>query len=101
MARMLRCLFFIEAKFCCTITSSHIPGQLNERADALSRNQLTSFFSLTPQAEQQQVPVPHVLVEGLVKLNMLLDVSSLAQVFKMLTGPINYTDLQCREESLR
>ena len=69
MAHMLRCLFFIEAKFCCTITVSHIPGQLNERADTLSRNQLTSFFSLTPQAERQQVPVPRVLVEGLVELN--------------------------------
>ena len=69
MAHMLRCLFFIEAKFCCTITSSHVPGKLNERADALSRNQLTYFFSLTPQAERQHVPVPHVLVKGLVKLN--------------------------------
>ena len=64
MAHLLRCLFFIEAKFCCSITSSHVPGKLNERADALSRNQLSCFFSMTPQAEQQQVPVPQVLVDG-------------------------------------
>ena len=56
MAHLLRCLFFIEAKFCCTITSSHVLGKLNERADALSRNQLSCFLSLTPKAERQQVP---------------------------------------------
>ena len=69
MAHLLRCLFFIEAKRCCTITSAHVPGKRNERADALSRNQLSCFFSLTPQAERQQVPVPQVVVEALIKLN--------------------------------
>ena len=43
MAHLLRCLFFIEAKLCCTITSSHVPGKLNELADALSRSQLSCF----------------------------------------------------------
>ena len=48
MAHLLRCLFFTEAKFCCTITSSHVPGKLNERADTLSRNQLSGFSYWLP-----------------------------------------------------
>ena len=38
MDSLLRCSFFFEAKYNCTLTATHIPGMLNDRADHLSRN---------------------------------------------------------------
>ena len=38
MATILRCMFFFEAKFSCTLAATHIAGMLNDRADNLSRN---------------------------------------------------------------
>ena len=61
MAHLLRCLFFFEAHYDCELTSDHIPGKLNKAADALSRNQVSSFFSYFPQAQQSPVPVPQTL----------------------------------------
>ena len=44
LAHMLRCLFFLEAKFQFTIVAAHIPGAINVRADALSRNHILVSF---------------------------------------------------------
>ena len=44
LAHMLRCLFFLEAKFQFTMVAAHIPGAINVRADALSRNHLDFFL---------------------------------------------------------
>ncbi len=40
---LLRCLAFITAKFQFIIMASHLPGQLNTAADALSRNRVIVF----------------------------------------------------------
>ena len=37
-------------------SAEHIPGLLNSAADELSRNNVTAFHSLVPQAVQTQVP---------------------------------------------
>lgn len=66
MAHMLRCLFYLEAKYEMRLTSVHVPGLQNGAADAISRNQLDTFFTLVPQASQQPYNYPRGLVEGLV-----------------------------------
>ena len=66
MAHMLRCLFFLEAKFQFTSISVHIPGVANTIADALSRNNMTSFYSLAPQAYPSPILIPHSTINGLI-----------------------------------
>ena len=70
MAHMLRCLFFIEAKFNFSIVASHVPGVLNVQADALSRNQPQIFFNSNPQAITTPSSVPKELITGLTKLDL-------------------------------
>ena len=66
MAHMLRCLFFLEARFQLTLTAAHVPGVDNGAADAISRNRLELFFDLIPQAQRSACPVPEELVWRLV-----------------------------------
>ena len=65
MAQMLRCLFFLEAKFDLTLSAAHVPGVGNGPADSLSRNKLNAFFDLVPQAQASPSPVPKELVNRL------------------------------------
>ena len=58
------CLFFFAAMHQFTFVSKHIAGKKNGAADALSRNQLNTFFSLIPQA----LPEPSFVPQALVKL---------------------------------
>ena len=44
LAHMLRCLFFLEAKFQFTIVAAHIPSAINLRADTLSHNHIDVFL---------------------------------------------------------
>ena len=66
MAQMLRCLFYLEAKYNLTLTACHVAGADNGPADAISRNKLDTFFHLVPQASREACRVPAVLVERLV-----------------------------------
>lgn len=65
LAHMLRCLFFLEAKFDVLLTARHIPGVENRAADSLSRDNLPLFFSILPQAHQDPDLVPEGLVPHL------------------------------------
>ena len=65
---LLRCLAFIVAKFQLSFAAAHIPGEKNTIADAISRNNLSLFYSLCPQACHHQTDVPAALVELLVGL---------------------------------
>ncbi len=66
MAHMLRCLFYLEASSDLHLSAVHIPGIDNGVADAISRNNLETFFTLFPQAVQVPCRFPPGLVEGLV-----------------------------------
>ena len=46
---MLRCLFYLEARFSFTLTAEHVAGVENGVADAISRNKLATMFCLSPQ----------------------------------------------------
>ena len=60
---LLRCLWFFVAYYDIDITSTHIAGIANTTADHLSRNNLSSFFSLNPQALQHPTPLPPSLLK--------------------------------------
>ena len=55
---LLRCLHFFLAHFDIRLQARHIAGKGNIAADALSRNNLVSFFQYTPQAKQAADEVP-------------------------------------------
>ena len=57
-AHLLRCLAFIMARFNIRLQATHIPGILNDIADALSRNNMSTFFSLVPQADKHPLIIP-------------------------------------------
>jgi len=55
---LLRCLFFLEATYQFELTAAHVAGKDNQLADDLSRNQLSSFRSKVPQADQDPSSIP-------------------------------------------
>jgi hypothetical protein len=62
---LLRCLSFFSACFSFHFSAKHISGVLNGAADALSRNHLELFSSLTPLATTQST-IPSCLLELLI-----------------------------------
>ena len=52
LAHLCRCLFFVSAKWSFEISATHIPGQANVAADAISRNDLPRFFLAVPHASR-------------------------------------------------
>ena len=70
LAHLLRSLFFFQAQFRFEIKAQHIPGKKNKAADALSRNNLTDFFSIFPQACKQPADIPAPLLELLLDQSM-------------------------------
>ena len=64
-AALLRRLFVIAAAHGIQIRSSYINTKRNEHADALSRNDLTRFFSLPQDYPLQQVHAPRLISFGL------------------------------------
>ena len=60
---LLRCLFFFEACFRFEHQAHHLPGRMNQRADALSRGHVGDFHSLSPQAARQPTAIPSALTE--------------------------------------
>ena len=64
LSHLLRLLAFQAAVMHIRVTARHLPGVKNESADALSRNRLTRFFSLNPQAS----PIPAIIPPELQEL---------------------------------
>ena len=63
---LMRCLSFFLARWDMMFVCSHIPGTDNFAADALSRNSLSSFQSLVPEAEADPTPIHEDLLQCLV-----------------------------------
>lgn len=66
MMHLLRCLFFLEAKYQFKLISAHIPGIHNTLADDLSRNQAFSFLLKAPQFHRLPDPISAELLDILV-----------------------------------
>ena len=61
--QLLRCLWFFIAHYDIHISCEHIAGSKNIAADHLSRNNLSSFFSSSPQASPTPTPLPSSLLQ--------------------------------------
>ena len=70
MMHLLRCLFFLEARYRIDLVCVHIPGVLNDLADDLSRDRLASFHHKVPAADSDPTPIPQQLID------LLMDPSS-------------------------
>ena len=68
MMHLLRCLFFMAARFHVRVKAVHIPGALNTAADALSRNNLSHFLQVVPESAGHPTPIPPKLVDLLVRV---------------------------------
>ena len=55
---LVQCLASIKAKLKFDLVATHLPGVSNCRADALSRNHLSLFRTLRPQANQEPTTIP-------------------------------------------
>ena len=64
---MLRCIFFICAKFAISLTAEQLPRCLNGAADALSRGDMASFIRVVPYAAASSDCIPAVLLEVLIQ----------------------------------
>ena len=64
---LLRCLFFICAKFSISLTAEHLSGRLNGAADALSRGNVASFLQAIPYAAASSCCIPTELLEVLIQ----------------------------------
>ena len=65
--RLIRCLFVFASKFNVVLVAEHVPGVESSAADALSRDNLPSFFPLVQGASQSPSVVPRQLVQALVE----------------------------------
>ena len=55
---LLHCIFFLEAYYQFEHSVSHIPKVLNRAADAISRDSLSTYMSVFPQASLHPVDIP-------------------------------------------
>lgn len=60
---LLRCLHFCAAEAGFEVSATHIEGRRNLAADALSRDRVTEFLSLVPQAQESMTEIPARLVD--------------------------------------
>ena len=67
---LLRCLFFIASHYSVHVHATHIPGQSNAAVDALSRNRLSSFLQVVPEADKDPTPIPQALLHMTARLNL-------------------------------
>ena len=63
---LARCLAFIAGKFDFHMEALHIKGADNILADALSRDNLSLFRSLYPQADREASSIPESLLDMLI-----------------------------------
>ena len=77
LSRLLRILCMVCAVYDITLVARHLPGLQNASADALSRNKLSVFLSLNPQAS----PMPSVIPSPLRELVLNHNLSCVSQVW--------------------
>ena len=63
---LMRCLFFFTAVYQLVLAPQHLPGKDNAAADHLSRDALSSFLQLVPNAHTEPTVLPGKLMQALV-----------------------------------
>jgi len=87
--RLLRALFFFCAVWCISLSARHIAGVLNDSADALSRNNVSLFFSLNPQAFPHPSPIPQELLELVFNRGLLWTSPSWTRLFATILRAVS------------
>ena len=82
LSHLLKCLFFWEARHNFEHSAEHLAGKRNTAADALSRNNLQSFRSLTPQAKAVPTVVPAQVLSLLMDPNLHWTSPNWVQMFR-------------------
>ena len=106
LARLLRILALVSALLDISISAQHLPGINNASADALSRGNVSLFFSLNPQASPIPVIIPQELLDLVLNLKAWwisqtytgLLISSLTAALRL--PPLQPTNLPSRGISL-
>uniref|UniRef100_A0A1X7TIW2 RNase H type-1 domain-containing protein n=1 Tax=Amphimedon queenslandica TaxID=400682 RepID=A0A1X7TIW2_AMPQE len=70
MSHLIKCLFFWEARYNFEYSAEHLAGKRNSAADALSRDNVSLFLSLTPQAKAAPTTIPPQIVSLLLDSNL-------------------------------
>ena len=60
---LMRSLSLFAAKYEVVLVAEHLPGRLNEAADAISRGNLPLFFRQVPTAARQPTAIPKELLD--------------------------------------
>ena len=58
--KLMRMLTWLAAKYNFTVHAEHIPGKLNDIADAISRFQMKKFRRLAPDTDLHPTPCPQL-----------------------------------------
>ena len=84
---LMRCLYFIAAKFSLLLSATHLAGADNILADALSRDNLDLFLTLHPQAHPSPHPIPAALLDLLIHSKPDWTSPSWSKTFNTLFNP--------------
>lgn len=82
MMHLLRCLFFIKAHFHLEVKAEHVPGEENTLADALSRDNMSLFFSQAPQARKDPTEISEAVIALLIEQQPDWTAQTWCQLFK-------------------
>ena len=86
---LLRALIFFCAVWGISLSAQHIARILNESADALSRNNLSLFFSFNPQAQPQPSPILQKLLELIFNWGLLWTSPSWTKLFAAILRAVS------------
>ena len=67
---LLRCLFFIKARFSIELSAAYLPGRQNFAADAISRDHLPLLYSQVPSTQGGRTNLPPALLKLLLDPDM-------------------------------
>ena len=85
---LLQCLFFFVAHYDIDITIVHVAGITNCTADHLSRQRMSLFFSLNPQADAAPTPLPPALTEIVVSPDLDWTSPAFRELFSTITAKV-------------
>ena len=85
---LLRCLWFLVAHFDIDISIVHVAGITNCTADHLSRQRMSLFFSLNPQADVTPTPLPSALTDIVASPSLDWTSPAFRQLFNTITAKV-------------
>ena len=69
LAHLLRCISFYAAHYQFSLSANHVPGDHNVAVDVLSRDNVSRFLSILPQA----LPTPDPILQELIQMAAIIN----------------------------